>query len=153
MKIILPLLFILAGFNCFSQNLVFHTSDYPKFLNSSGDTLLNAYVGGLESPQFSAIDLNKDGKKDLFVFDRSDGKEDIFTGGYGGIMVYKNTTTSSSPLSFSIITTLLLDKDGLNIYTSNVAIPAISDIDKDGDIDILAFGILGGYVEFSRNEA
>lgn len=36
----------------------------------NGDTLLNAYGGGLNNPQFSTIDLNNDGTEDLFVFDR-----------------------------------------------------------------------------------
>ncbi len=35
------------------------------------DTLLSAWTGGLNNPQFSTIDLNNDGKKDLFVFDRA----------------------------------------------------------------------------------
>lgn len=35
-----------------------------------GDTLLNAYAGGLDNPQFSSVDLNNDGVQDLFVFDR-----------------------------------------------------------------------------------
>ncbi|MDF7812880.1 FG-GAP-like repeat-containing protein [Hymenobacter sp. YC55] len=34
------------------------------------DTLRNAWAGGLDSPQFSSIDLNADGQQDLFIFDR-----------------------------------------------------------------------------------
>ncbi len=33
------------------------------------DTLRNAWAGGLNTPQFSAIDLNNDGQQDLFAFD------------------------------------------------------------------------------------
>lgn len=33
------------------------------------DTLRNAWAGGLNSPQFSTIDLNNDGQQDLFAFD------------------------------------------------------------------------------------
>ena len=33
--------------------------------------LPNAYAGGLIAPQFSEIDLNNDGKKDLVVFEKS----------------------------------------------------------------------------------
>ncbi|MBC6606134.1 T9SS type A sorting domain-containing protein [Hymenobacter sp. BT188] len=33
-------------------------------------TLANPWVGGLNSPQFSAIDLNNDGQSDLYIFDR-----------------------------------------------------------------------------------
>lgn len=35
------------------------------------DTLRNAWAGGLNSPQFSNIDLNNDQQPDLFVFDRA----------------------------------------------------------------------------------
>ncbi|RSK51009.1 T9SS type A sorting domain-containing protein [Hymenobacter rigui] len=35
------------------------------------DTLRNAWAGGLNSPQFSNIDLNADQQPDLFVFDRA----------------------------------------------------------------------------------
>ncbi|WP_375433798.1 T9SS type A sorting domain-containing protein [uncultured Hymenobacter sp.] len=34
------------------------------------DTLRNAWAGGLDSPQFSSIDLNADGQQDLFIYDR-----------------------------------------------------------------------------------
>lgn len=33
------------------------------------DTLRNAWMGGLNTPQFSTIDLNNDGQQDLFAFD------------------------------------------------------------------------------------
>jgi hypothetical protein len=36
-----------------------------------GKLLTSAYAGGIRAPQFSAIDLNNNGKKDLFVFDRN----------------------------------------------------------------------------------
>ncbi|GGG27781.1 T9SS type A sorting domain-containing protein [Hymenobacter glacieicola] len=41
------------------------------------DTLRNAWTGGLNSPQFSNIDLNADQQPDLFVFDRAVGR--VFT--------------------------------------------------------------------------
>lgn len=34
------------------------------------DTLRHAWAGGLDSPQFSNIDLNADGQQDLFIYDR-----------------------------------------------------------------------------------
>jgi hypothetical protein len=43
----------------------------------NGSPLAMAWAGGLNSPQFSPIDLDQDGKQDLFVFDRS-GNKPIF---------------------------------------------------------------------------
>lgn len=39
-------------------------------LDHNGVEVKNPFVGGLLSPQFSTVDLDGDGKKDLFVFDR-----------------------------------------------------------------------------------
>src|SRR6476661_3097534 len=38
------------------------------------DTLRQAWVGGLNTPQFSSIDFNNDGQNDLFVFDRESSR-------------------------------------------------------------------------------
>ena len=38
------------------------------------DTLRNAWAGGLNTPQFSAIDLNNDGQQDLFAFDHESSR-------------------------------------------------------------------------------
>ena len=38
------------------------------------DTLRNAWMGGLNTPQFSAIDLNNDGQPDLFAFDHESSR-------------------------------------------------------------------------------
>lgn len=39
-----------------------------------GDTLRNAWAGGLNTPQFSSIDLNNDGQADLFAFDHESSR-------------------------------------------------------------------------------
>ena len=59
---------------------VYSQSDYTlnfknsiKVLNQNNDTLKMPFVGGLTTAQFMNIDLNGDGKKDLFVFDRQGG--------------------------------------------------------------------------------
>jgi hypothetical protein len=83
-----------------------------------------------------------------------DGKNDIYTYSSGGMAIYENTSTTN--LSFSLITSLVLSNYGsnnLNIYISPVDIPAIADIDYDGDLDILTFSILGGFVEYHKNMA
>ena len=81
-----------------------------------------------------------------------DGKLDLFTYSTGGIAVYLNV--SSNDLEFSLETSLLLSNYGssnLNIFVSPVDIPAITDVDYDGDLDILTFSILGGFIEYHKN--
>ena len=82
-----------------------------------------------------------------------DGKNDIFTYNNGGISVYQNTSVSE--LEFTKVTeSFILSDYGsnfLNIYMSPIDIPAIADIDYDGDLDILTFSILGGFVEYHKN--
>ena len=81
-----------------------------------------------------------------------DGKNDIFTYSSGGMAVYLNT--SNTELEFTQITSLVLSDYGannFNIYISPVDIPAITDVDYDGDLDVLTFSILGGFIEYHKN--
>ncbi len=81
-----------------------------------------------------------------------DGKMDIFSYAPGGMKVYKNT--SNGYLSFQLMTNLLLSNyqpNVINLYVTGVDIPAIDDIDGDGDLDILTFEIFGSWVEYHRN--
>lgn len=43
----------------------------PPVINIQGDTLQFPFTGGFDAPQFSTMDLDGDGTKDLFVFDRN----------------------------------------------------------------------------------
>ena len=81
-----------------------------------------------------------------------DGKKDIYTYSTGGIAIYKNISNSS--LEFQLENPLILSDYGsnnINIFVSAIDIPAIVDVDYDGDLDILTFAILGGFVEYHRN--
>lgn len=49
------------------------------------DTLSQAWVGGLNTPQFSNIDLNGDGRPDLFAFDRQTARCYTFLDAAGGV--------------------------------------------------------------------
>ena len=83
-----------------------------------------------------------------------DGKNDIYTYSSGGMAIYENTSTNE--LNFTLISPLVMSDYGnnnLNIYISPVDIPAITDVDDDGDLDILTFSILGGFVEYHKNTA
>ena len=166
-----------------------------------GTTLANPWAGGLNFIQASNIDLNGDGIKDLFMFDRTgntirtfinkgtvgaadyrydpsyetlfppglhdwvllvdynnDGKEDIFTSTIGGMTVYRNTTTASTGLQFTLMKNLLYSEYNppltslTNLYVSSVDLPALSDIDNDGDLDIVTFDAGGGnLMEYHKN--
>ena len=95
----------------------------------------------------------------------NDGKKDIFSYISGGIGVWKNTSSSNeisfTPLTFfqssinSYVSYLLSYQynNDYNIYVISSDIPSISDIDDDGDIDILNFGVQGSRIEYHQNQA
>lgn len=70
MKRLLLILSLLSTFAASAQTYKFYYSNSPKFFNGI-DTLKFPFTGGVNTPQFSNIDLNNDGRKDLFAFDRS----------------------------------------------------------------------------------
>lgn len=173
----------------------------------NGNFIKNPWAGGLNFIQASVIDLNMDGIKDLFIFDRTgnkirtfinhgtpnnvdykyapeyeqlfphihdwallvdfncDNKEDIFSYSDigGGFDIYKNTSTVSGGLSFQKIVTQqksVYNPDSgppfntpYNLYVSAVDIPAISDIDNDGDMDVITFTNNGTGVEYHQNQS
>jgi len=160
-------------------------------------SLLNPWAGGFNCPQFSEIDLNGDGIKDLVAFERDfygavktyinqgnegdvsykhepqyqvyfplmrnwmllrdyncDGKEDIFTQVPAGIAVYENVGEDNGPPKFAKVVSLL-QTQGLNgqvpLYCNTADILSITDIDNDGDLDILSFNELGSTLEYHKN--
>ncbi len=94
-----------------------------------------------------------------------DGKKDIFTGNIFGIKVFTNTTTAGENLSwkpFSFATgfsgsksEVLLTKGfsgRINLQLQPDDLPAISDADGDGDLDIFNVRFIGqGTVEYHQN--
>ena len=85
-----------------------------------------------------------------------DGKEDIFSFKDGGFIIYKNISSSSTGLRFEVYTeslTSYYNPANLPVYTIPIDVPAIEDMDNDGDLDVLVFGILGTCIEYHRNMA
>lgn len=89
----------------------------------------------------------------------NDGKSDLFTYVPGGIKVYKNTSSGSN-LSFQLFKSTLITNitpttspSYAPVFSGAVAIPAINDVDNDGDLDILTFGTSGYQIEFHKNRS
>ncbi|PTL97063.1 MAG: hypothetical protein DA396_06915, partial [Bacteroidetes bacterium] len=80
----------------------------------------------------------------LFRDYNCDGKKDLFAYVLGGIGVWENTsTTDSLSFTWALTTNYLTTSAGgttTNLYNFSSDIPAISDIDGDGDMDVLTFG-------------
>lgn len=96
----------------------------------------------------------------LFHDYNGDGKEDLFCSVTGGIQVYKNTGNVSTGLQFVMTYSLLYSDYNpsgpssiANIYAGPVGLPAISDIDNDGDLDILTFSPTGIFIEYHKNKS
>lgn len=160
----------------------------------AADTFKNAWTGGLNSTLFSEIDLDQDGIKDIFIFEKDgfiirtfinddaeyhyapeyrqpfpkmtvfafladyncDGKEDIFSfaPGLGGMAVYKNISTQLGGLEFSLVTNILkadYNPGYFNLYVAATDVPALTDMDGDGDMDILAWSNSGVTVNYFKN--
>lgn len=85
----------------------------------------------------------------------SDGKQDIFTANpKGGVTVYRNDFSIPEGLKFTLADSMLKAESGVtefDVYVSPWDIPAISDIDNDGDLDILSFSVGGTFVAYYKN--
>ncbi len=90
----------------------------------------------------------------LLVDYNCDGLPDIFTNSPGGIRIFKNTSSVLTGISFVMVENLLYSyfySGMVNLYVSSVDLPAITDIDNDGDVDILTFGLVGSKLEYHKN--
>lgn len=194
-------LFIFLFLTQFSFSQPFFQWNDSILVRIAGTYITNPWAGGLNFIQSSEIDMNLDGKKDMFMFDRTgnkirtfinnatpgvvdykytpyyeskfpvltdwalladyncDGKEDIFSYSKigGGFDVYKNISTIATGLKFQLVKTQVKSMFNppstslINLYVSSVDVPALSDIDNDGDLDVVTFAITGTYMEYHKN--
>lgn len=177
-----------------------------SFQDLNGDAYDFALTGGLNNPQFSAIDLDGDGVKDLVYFDRQgfvvvpflnggtantvdytyapeysyrfpkverwmllrdyncDLLEDLFAYKYDSntgkvsITVYETSRDVQNKVEFTMVKNIIEfhlkgQTQLYNLFNSTVDLPAVDDIDGDGDMDILNFNSSGGYIEMFKNES
>lgn len=91
----------------------------------------------------------------LLVDYNGDGESDIFTSSqyYSNVMVYKNQRKEKGYLSFELIHDPLIAEISPGTFAplSLMDIPSITDVDYDGDVDILAEGPSSSRVELYRN--
>lgn len=97
-------------------------------------------------------DYNCDNLEDLFAY-----KYDTNTGKVS-ITVYRASRDAQNKVQFhlakNIIEYTLRGQTYLhNLFTSSADLPAVDDIDGDGDMDILDFNTSGGYVHWYKNES
>jgi hypothetical protein len=86
-------------------------------------------------------------------YDR-DGRADLFTYSNGSAAVYRNTGSAAQGLAFQLVKPVLMSDYGnfiTGIYISGADYPAIADLDKDSDVDVLTFNVLGACLEMHRN--
>ncbi|MDX2361950.1 MAG: T9SS type A sorting domain-containing protein [Crocinitomicaceae bacterium] len=86
----------------------------------------------------------------------ADGRKDLFTFGVGGIKVYRNIGDAVNGLQWELYQNLVYSEypgGNFNLFVSGSDIPAIVDVDDDGDIDILTFHQGGYHVEYHQNQS
>jgi hypothetical protein len=83
-----------------------------------------------------------------------DSIPDVFTHGTGGTKVYKGSYVNGL-LHFDLVCPQLQYSDDTfrtNIWTNLEDIPVFTDVNHDGDLDVLTFGVFGARVEYYENQ-
>lgn len=123
------------------------------FLNN-GDTTVNAWRYAPQyARQFPPVN------KWAFLYDYNcDGKSDFMTLSSvlpSGVAIYRNDYTPGNGLQWTLVNPFVSETFGAittNIFASGVSLPAFSDIDNDGDMDILGYNsVPDGRIIYHQN--
>jgi hypothetical protein len=127
-------------------------------------TFVNAANKYVPAPEFENLFPSEIANWLLLRDYNCDGKKDLFTGDVLGIKVYRNVTGTGANLQWEqhLFSTgfpgqksnVLLTQgsnDKVNLQLQFDDLPAISDVDGDGDLDILNIQYAGHTVEFHQN--
>ncbi len=91
----------------------------------------------------------------VFADYNRDGLKDIFSNGERGIVVHENISASVPGVQWKKVADPLrsLGYSGMiNIIANAADVPGISDIDDDGDLDIIVYNFaIGGYIRYHKN--
>ncbi len=100
-------------------------------------------------------DYDKDGVMDIFGYSDNPGVD--------GVIVYKGYYDANDEIRFNRFNFYDLPQNIIpiqqqggsytNLYISFEDLPGIADMDGDGDLDILTFGIGGGYINLYNNQS
>ncbi|MEL7222898.1 MAG: VCBS repeat-containing protein, partial [Bacteroidota bacterium] len=98
-------------------------------------------------------DYNGDGAMDIFTYNRDQASGiKVFRGFYGSDNLLNFERVSFDYL-LDIIPVATPTGGVTQLYVSDIDYPSISDVDCDGDLDILTFNIGGGLIEYFQNQS
>jgi hypothetical protein len=85
-----------------------------------------------------------------------DGRKDLFTSAPQGVRVFRQGNPAGSPLAWESVADPLFAQGfsgRINLYVLSTDYPAITDIDGDGDLDIITFDFSGNFTELFQNQS
>ena len=87
----------------------------------------------------------------------NDGKQDLFTWSPGGLKVYRNVSNGVNGLQWTVFQDIVYSDYALNginpLFVSTDDIPAIVDVDYDGDMDVLTSDAQGLRIVYHQNQS
>ena len=122
---------------------------FMVFRNVGEDGIIRYIFDEALSQIFRACDC--EGWALLRDFDR-DGRQDVFCGTpLSSVRLYRQNEDQQFELFIEELETTIFNTQPLNV--NKIDVPAIIDIDRDGDLDIFTFGLASNFLEFHRNFA